>query len=186
MNSALKALMHSVYDLQPGTTNVYSKFVLVHALHIQLWNAQRQQLNTPNLALSSSSASTPLGQNDWVTRGVDPTGSGAPSNSTSGQATPVETDGQSSVPHQLFKATCNALEKWKKAWDEDMTMQYPPNSRASRRVGFCRDGVHFYWLAKLFIKSNLYWQLAPDQRFGHVMGYLKQVKACCFGQCHTR
>lgn len=183
MHSALKALMHSVYDLQPGTTNLYSKFVLVHALHIQLWQAQRQQsqessqMNGPGLAFPSSAGTTPLSQNDWVARGVDPTGSGAPSANNSGRATPVESTPASPMIHQLLKVTNNAFEKWKKAWDDDMAVQYPPSSTASRRFGFCRDGVHFYWLAKLLMKTNLDWQMAPDQRFGHIISMLKQVRA---------
>jgi hypothetical protein len=183
MHSALKALMHSVYDLQPGTTNIYSKFVLVHALHIQLWMAQRQQsqetsqFNGQSLAFPSSAGSTPLGQNDWVTRRVDPAGSGAPSTNTSGRATPVETGAQSPMTHQLLKITGNAFEKWKKAWDDDMIVQYPPSSTAGRRFGFCRDAVHFYWLAKLLMKGSLDWQMAPDQRFGYIISHLKQVRA---------
>jgi hypothetical protein len=183
MHSALKALMHSVYDLQPGTTNLYSKFVLVHALHIQLWTAQRQhnqessQMNGQGLGFPSSAGSTPLGQNDWVARGVDPTGSSAPSANNSGRATPVSTGPQSPMTNQLLKITSHAFEKWKKAWDEDMAVQYPPSSGSSRRFGFCRDAVHFYWLAKLLIKTNLDWQMAPDQRFGHIISMLKQVRA---------
>lgn len=183
MHSALKALMHSVYDLQPGTTNIYSKFVLVHALHIQLWTAQRQQsqetsqFNGQSLAFSSSAGSTPLGQNDWVTRGVDPAGSGALSANTSGRATPVETGAQSPMTHQLLKVTSNAFEKWKKAWDDDMIVQYPPSSTSGRRFGFCRDAVHFYWLAKLLMKGGLDWQMAPDQRFSYIISHLKQVRA---------
>ena len=179
MHSALKALMHSVYDLQPGTTNLYSKFVLIHALHVQLWQAQRQQsqessqMTGQGLAFPSSAGSTPLGQNDWVARGVDPTGSGAPSANNSGRATPVDSTPQSPM---LLKVTANAFEKWKKAWDDDMAVQYPPSSTASRRFGFCRDGVHFYWLAKMLMKTNLDWQMAPDQRFGHIISMLKQVR----------
>lgn len=181
-HKSLQCLMHSVYDLQPGTTNLYSKFVLVHALHIQLWHAQRQQAQessqmNPSLAFPSSAGSTPLAQSDWVTRGVDPTGSGAPSTNTSGRATPVESGAQSPMTHQLLKVASHAFEKWKKAWDDDMAVQYPPSATPSRRFGFCRDGVHFYWLAKLLMKSNLGWQMAPDQRFGHIISMLKQVKA---------
>ena len=174
--------MHSIYDLQPGTTNLYSKFVLVHALHIQLWHAQRQLSQESSqlhhgLVFPSSAGSTPLQQNDWVTRGVDATSSGAPSANTSGRATPVDNGGQSPITHQLLKITSHAFEKWKKAWDEDMAAQYPPSSTSNRRFGFCRDGVHFYWLAKLMMKGNMDWQMAPDQRFGHIISMLKKVKA---------
>jgi hypothetical protein len=179
MHSALNALMHNIWDLQPGATNLYSKFILVHALHIQLWTALRQisiqesgQLNPQNLSFPSSGTSTPISQHDWV-RGIDPTGSGQHSASTSGRATP-ETTGQLS----LLKTINNAFDKWKKAWDEDMLAQYPPSSTQYRRFGFCRDGVHFYWLAKYLMKNNrsMDWQIAPDQRFAQVINFLKSVK----------
>jgi hypothetical protein len=180
MHSALNALMHHIWDLQPGTTNLYSKFILVHALHIQLWTARRQvslqesgQLNPQNLSFPSSGTSTPISQHDWV-RGIDPTSSGPHSASTSGRATPVDIPGQSSV----LKAINNAFDKWKKAWDEDMVAQYPPSSTHYRRFGFCRDAVHFYWLAKYLMKNNrvMDWQMAPDQRFSQVINLLKSVK----------
>jgi Fungal specific transcription factor domain len=181
MHSALNALMHNVWDLQPGTTNLYSKFILIHALHIQLWTALRQmslqesgQLNSQNLSFPSSGTTTPINQHDWVQR-VDLTGSGLHSASTSGRATPVlEAVGQAA----LLKSINNAFDKWKKAWDEDMASQYPPSSTHYHRFGFCRDGVHFYWLAKYLMKNNrsMDWQIAPDQRFAQVINLLKSVR----------
>ncbi|RDW92100.1 hypothetical protein BP5796_01494 [Coleophoma crateriformis] len=184
MHSALKALLHNVYDLQPGTTNLYSKFILVHALHIQLWSAQKQvslestqmngqQVNGQTIAFPSSGTSTPISQNDWITRGTDPS-SGAGSVTSSGRATPVG----DSHAQQLIKTANNAFDKWKKAWDEDMAAQYPPSSTSYRRFGFCRDGVHFYWLAKWLVKNTRVgdWNIAPDQRFTQVMHLLKSVK----------
>lgn len=183
MHSALNALMHNVWDLQPGTTNLYSKFILIHALHIQLWSALRQislqesgQLNPQNLSFPSSGTTTPINQHDWVqsVRGIDPTGSGPQSASTSGRATPVEASGQSS----LLKNINSAFDKWKNAWDNDMAAQYPPSSMRYHRFGFCRDAVHFYWLAKYLMKNNrsMDWQIAPDQRFAQVINLLKSVK----------
>jgi hypothetical protein len=182
MHSALNALMHNVWDLQPGTTNLYSKFILVHALHLELWTALRQmslqesdQLNSQNLSFPSSGTSTPINQHDWVQR-VDPTSSGLHSASTSGRATPViEASSQSS----LLKSINSAFDKWKKAWDEDMAAQYPPSSMRYHRFGFCRDAVHFYWLAKYLMKNNrsMDWKIAPDQRFAQVINLLKSVKS---------
>jgi len=185
MHSALRALLHNIYDLQPGTTNLYSKFILVHALHIHLWTAQRQlsqepnQLNNNGLQFPSSGTSTPVGQNDWVMRAIDATGSGVSSANTSGRATPVEATGQSTQSHQLLKVVNHAFDKWKKAWDEDMAHQYPPNSQSLRRFGFCRDGVHFYWLAKYLLQKNhaLDWNMAPDHRFSQVIHLLTSVKS---------
>ena len=182
MDQAIKALMHPTYNFQPRATNVYSKFILVHALHVQIWNVQRQvsqgNVMTPlNEILSmSNGVGTPIAQNDWITTDG---GSGPASNSNSGQATPTSISGmQSPGTHQLLKATTDALQKWKKTWDEDMTLQYPPLASAYRRFGFCRDGVHFYWLARAFLRSNraVDWQAPPDSRFVQVMNLLKKVR----------
>lgn len=177
MHSALKALMHDVYDLQPQTTNLYSKFVLVHALHVQLWLAQRQisndslQLSSHSQPFATSGTSTPMSQIDWVTRSVDPAGSGASSNNTSGRVTPVETDG-----HQLLKRVNHAFDKWKKVWDKDMEVQYPPSSTSYRRFGFCRDGAHFYYLAKYLMQSVYDRRMPPDQRCTQIFTLLKSAK----------
>jgi hypothetical protein len=182
MHSALQALLHNVYDFQSGTTNIYSKFILVHALHIQLWTAQRQMSQEASNMIQqgifpNSGTSTPMSQHDWVTRGIDSTRSGGSSANTSGQVTPVETS-QASLPQQLLKATNHGFDKWKKAWDEDMAIQYPPTSRSYRRFGFCRDGVHFYWLAKYLLQNTraIDWNTAPDQRFSQIMNILTFVK----------
>ncbi|KAH8659121.1 fungal-specific transcription factor domain-containing protein [Tricladium varicosporioides] len=185
MHSALETLMRHDLDLQPRTSNLYSKFILIHALLVQLWTSQKQlaQESSPqmlqSLAFPSSGSSTPLSQNDWVSRGIDAPPPGAHSASTSGRATPVEAGGPSLSSHQLIKSIGNALEKWKKVWDEDMAVQYPPSSSSYRRFGFCRDGVHFYWLGRYLIKNSqrLDWQMAPDQRFSQVMHLLKSVKS---------
>jgi len=176
MHSAMNTLMQNNWDISAGTTNLYSKFILVHALHIQLWIIQRQlslqESGQQPLAFPSSGTSTPVSQHDWA-RGIDPTGSGPQSASNSGRATPVE-----SRSIQPLKAINNAFDKWKKSWDEDMATQYPPSSSQYRRFGFCRDAVHFYWLAKYLMKNTrpMDWQMAPDQRFSQVMNFLKSVK----------
>ncbi|KAB8301426.1 hypothetical protein EYC80_003294 [Monilinia laxa] len=173
MHTVLKTLMHHSYDMQTGATNLFSKFVLVHALHVQLWTAQKQvsQESGQITASLNSGTNTPLSQNDWVVRSGDQNGSGAPSANNSGRATPV--DGQS---HQLLKSVTTAFEKWKKAWDEDITVQYPPGSSYPRRFGFCRDGAHFYWLQKCMLSQKLDWQMPSDQRFTHVIQLLKFAK----------
>lgn len=186
MHHAMKALMHPTYNFQPGATNVYSKFILVHALHVQIWNVQRQVsqdnvMTAFNEILSmSNGVGTPIAQNDWITTdGGNGSASNSNSNSNSGQATPTSISGmQSPGAHQLLKATTDALQKWKRIWDEDMTLQYPPTASAYRRFGFCRDGVHFYWLARAFLRNNraVDWQTPPDSRFTQVMKLLKNVR----------
>jgi hypothetical protein len=184
MHSALKALMHSVYDLQPGTTNIYSKFILIHALHVQIWNVQKQislepGSQNPNLSLSNNSGtSTPVSQNDWLCRSVEANG-GVSGATSSGRGTPVEHGAQSPLSHHLLKATNNALDKWKKAWDDDMANQYPPASTSYRRFGFCRDGVHFFWLAKYLLRNgrSTDWQMPADHRFSLMINLLRMVKS---------
>lgn len=130
-----------------------------------------------NLSMSNG-VGTPIAQNDWITTDGG-SGSASNSNSNSGQATPTSISGmQSPGAHQLLKATTDALQKWKRIWDEDMTLQYPPTASACRRFGFCRDGVHFYWLARAFLRSNraVDWQTPPDSRFMQVMKLLKNVR----------
>ena len=180
-HTSLRALLHQGWDILPGTTNLYSKFILVHALQVQLWLAQRQlslqesgQPGSQAFAFPTSGNNTPLSQHDWA-RGIEPTGSGPQSANTSGRATPVETNGQSPPP---LKVINNAFDKWKKVWDEDMAAQYPPSATQHRRLGFCRDAVHFYWLSKCQMKGHrgLDWQMAPDHRFSQVIALLKSVK----------
>ncbi|KAI9821245.1 MAG: hypothetical protein M1827_003980 [Pycnora praestabilis] len=180
MHHAMKALTHPTYEFNPSATNVYSKFILIHGLHIQIWKVQRQlSNNSAVLSINDSSilgsgTSTPISQDDWVS-----VASGNASTSNSGRATPLDlSELQSSGSQHLLKMTANALFKWKKSWDEDMSLQYPPAASKYRRFGFCRDGVHFYWLARAFIKSNRAsdWHLVPDSRFVQVMALLKRVK----------
>ena len=182
MHQAMRALLHPTYDFQRRTTNVYSKFILIHGLQVQIWNVQRQLLQgngmfgLHEMGYPGSGTSTPISQNDWIATDGS---SGHTSTSNSGQATPTDSSGaQSPGTHQLLKVTTHALQKWKKTWDEDMALQYPPVPSAYRRFGFCRDGVHFYWLARAFLRNNRAsdWQAAPDSRFMQVISLLKKVR----------
>ncbi|KAL2061636.1 hypothetical protein VTL71DRAFT_7013, partial [Oculimacula yallundae] len=161
LSIAMKTLNHGDW-LQPGTTNLYSKFILVHALHVQLWSIQKHMSAQDGGPFPTSGTSTP-------------TGNGMHSANTSGRGTPIDSAGQLAAS---IKNLNMAFDKWKKAWDDDMATQYPPSSASYRRFGFCRDAVHFYWLAKYLLQSgrSLDSQMAPDQRFGQVMNLLKSVK----------
>ncbi|KAI9839319.1 MAG: hypothetical protein M1819_003314 [Sarea resinae] len=180
MHQTMKVLLHFGTDLRPMTTNAVSKFILIHALHVQIFNVQRQLSQTAatmspgDQGSVSSGGNTPIGQNDWLVPS-----SALSSNSSSRNATPDSFGAPSPGAHQLLKATTNAIQKWKNAWDEDMTIQYPLSRSRFRRFGFCRDGVHFYWLARAFLRSNRAtdWQMAPEQRFAQVLGLLKNVRA---------
>ncbi|KKZ66646.1 hypothetical protein EMCG_00209 [[Emmonsia] crescens] len=193
MNQALSALQSPVVDFRPGTTNVYSKFILIHALHIQIWLVQKQMslgnsfenengksidIGTPD-GFTASNIYNPLSRSDCAS--MD--GTVVKSNPSSGHVTP--TDGNHN-PHTniIFKSTTQALKKWKRVWDEDMALQYPPTptstgtSTSSRRFGFCRDAVPYYWLAQALLCPSQRddWKLAPDARLIHIMSMLRKVR----------
>jgi Fungal specific transcription factor domain len=179
LHTALQSLMDANVNLKAGTTNLYSKFILIHALHVQIWLVQRQQSadadlpNTHGLPLSRSGTTTPSSQNDWGIRSTDGSINGRVTGNSSRRATPVDLEGQA---NGTLLAINKALDKWKMAWDEDMATQYPPSSTSYKRFGFCRDGVHFYYLAKYLITHKLDWYMAPDQRLTFVMHLLKSAK----------
>lgn len=155
MHHAMSALYDTSFLIQPRTTNVYAKFILVHALHIQIWQMQRQRSINP---------SAPPSPADGISAGI---GTASPGSSF-----------QSVMPLRALKA---ALMRWKRMWDEDMQLQYPPSLHTdftARRVGFCRDGVHFYWLARASLQPNRVrdWQLPADMRFKQVISGLGQIR----------
>jgi hypothetical protein len=168
MHLALKALLHSSYQMQPGTTNLYGKFILIHAILALIRRAQTDTSATIMLGYS-----TPLPRYDWIIGGQD--GSRAPSGSSSGRATPVD----HLMAPGTYKAFCVALDKFKSNWDLDMSTQFPPymNDRP-RRYGFCRDGIHFYWLATFLLQNTrlVDLQMPPDHRFMQVIHLLKSVR----------
>jgi hypothetical protein len=145
-------------------TNVFGKFstlhvssgpqhmliqppVLIHAIHIQIYNTQRQLLRRS----SASGTSTP------------PDGTATPPMAINEQI------------QQLLRSTFNALELWKHVWDADLAIQFPQNQR---RHGFCRDGVHFYYLAQIFLRNSRpqEWAAPADLRCRQVFHLLKQIR----------
>lgn len=148
MHHAMSALHSASVLMQPRTTNVYSKFILIHALHVEIWQIQRQ------LSLASPSNST-----DGV-----------------GPGNPVFAHTNS-----MYHSVDLALARWKQSWDEDYALQYPADHRhhtAPKRLGFCRDGVLFYWLARALMQPNRMhdWQLPADQRLQQVLHGLKRAR----------
>lgn len=157
---ALKALLHSSYDIQPGSTNLYGKFILVHGILVLLHRSLIEGSGGQNFNYG-----TPPPR-DWMTA-----------------ADKVSTNGvdEQTAP-QSFQAINAALDKFKSHWDADMSSQFPPMTPATnnpRRHGFSRDGIHFYWLAKYMLRHTRpeELQMAPDARFMQVMQLLKSVRA---------
>lgn len=176
MRSAMRSLMDPNYNFQTRATNAYSKFILIHALHVQIWKIQRAhfQQNAPAFlglgAMVSSGPSTPLSQNDWVAR------EGSVGSSV---ATPTDSFAtQTPQAQSALKAIHLAMTKWKMIWDNDMNVQYPPHSTTEHRFGFSRDGIHFYYLGQSFLRSTKAsdWTSPPDIRFMQVMTLLKRIK----------
>jgi hypothetical protein len=183
MSDALRFLLQHQSDFTKRSTNAFSKFILIHALHAQIWNIQSQCTQPEGFAHtgmgykpSASGASTPISANDWVAS------DGTISTSTSGRATPTELS--PSYPPQALqqlRMVTNALEKWYRAWVGDMEEQYPltpSHGFFSTRVGFCRDAVHFYFLARHFIRNThpREWQIASEQRMQQVFQVLNGIK----------
>lgn len=119
MREALRTLMEPTTLFQPGATNAYAKFILVHALILRVILCQRAAsqpgvgagFQSYNLAFGSSTPATPLSQNDWLEHR-----SGSASLNSSGQATPT-TEGADGTHHmavqQEWKRLGYALDKWK-------------------------------------------------------------------------
>lgn len=146
LHHAMSALHSTSVLMGPRTTNVYSKFILIHALHVEVWQIQRQR------SLISPTASPTAGVNSALEQ------TEAMSNSIS-----------------------IALDRWKQAWDQDYALQYPRDtgySPAPKRVGFCRDGVHFFWLARAFMQPDRVhdWQLPADNRLQQALHGLKKAR----------
>lgn len=122
--------------------------VLIHAIHIQIYNIQRQ-------ILRRSGTSTPQSQG------------GSPSTPASGVSEQAQ---------HLLRSTVSALEMWKTCWDADLAVQFSQNQR---RRGFCRDGVHFYFLAQIFLRKSRSddWNAPADNRSRHVFHLLKQIRS---------
>ncbi|PGH03952.1 hypothetical protein GX51_03789 [Blastomyces parvus] len=187
MNQALSALPSPVVDFRPRTTNVYSKFILIHALLVQIWLVQKQiSLNNApendndrsiSGGFSASDIYNPFSCSDRAS--MD--GIVVKSSPSSGHATPTHdshSNGLSSHTNIIYKSTTQALKKWKRVWDEDMSIQYPPTPTSTRRFGFCRDAIPYYWLAQALLCPSRQndWKLTPDARLIHIMTMLQKVR----------
>lgn len=163
MSEAVR-LLYQGGDFPQRATNAFSKFILIHAIHVQIYRIQRQILNIGGgPGFPSSGTSTPT--------------EGQGSGGSSGYATPTEgSNHQFSQASQMLRQTVTALELWKRLWDADMQLQYPAQQP---RIGFCRDGVHYYFLAKLFLRSSRReeWAAPADVRCRQIFHLLKQIRA---------
>ncbi|KAK7522325.1 fungal-specific transcription factor domain-containing protein [Phyllosticta citriasiana] len=181
LHEVLRILAQSNSDLLPRSTNVYTKFIVIHALHVQMWSALRQAAQHAVLlpqtnAISPTGSSTPQSNGDW-----NYSDSGSNSTCSSGSATPVDGIAAQNA-QQALKVINNALDKWKRSWDMDLELQYGAN--APPRSGFCRDGIHYYWLAHTVIRRRCadWLKMDADQRFRNTIHLLKQIKTWVYSE----
>ncbi|THW87184.1 hypothetical protein D6D15_06874 [Aureobasidium pullulans] len=173
MRSAMRGLMEPNYTFSSRSTNIYSKFILIHALLVQICKFQRASF-LQNITgqfghgATASGPGTPLGQNDWIA-----------SDGSSNVGTPSDNpQAQNAQIQPALKSIQLAMSKWKTMWDIDIALQYPQNGIGYRRFGFSRDGIHFYYLGQSLLRSTKAseWTAPPDLRFLQIMGLLKKIK----------
>ena len=190
MREAIRTLMDPTVYFQPGATNAYSKFILIHALIVRIIACQKALTQPDGMiqgfssTFNGSAPATPLSQNDWLEQR---SGSGSLSANSSGNATPTDpfSPGLSNPAiQQERKRLGAALDRWKRAWDMDMDVQYPPGQTQLRRFGFSRDGVHFFYLGRSLLQSQRAadWTAPADVRFKQVLSLLKRIKAYVLGE----
>lgn len=160
-DQVLKALVHASVQIQPGTTNLYGKFILIHEIITLI----RQAQVAGNEAQMYNHGTPP--PHEWLTR-----------TETSGRATPVEGVSRNIAPRTL-QALSMALDKFKANWDADMRSQFPPATSVSnkKRQGFSRDGIHFYWLAKYMLKytRQIELEMRSDARLLQILQLMRGV-----------
>ncbi|GAW25533.1 putative c2h2 transcription factor [Rosellinia necatrix] len=168
LDLVLRAMLDGTIQIQPGSTNLWGKFILIHAF---LALIRRAHIDGNFIELGGSM--TPLRQSDWVVMGGSDGGNDHHSANNSGRSTPIP--GTQAISSETYKSFETALHKWKSYWDMDMAIQFPPSVSNPRRHGFSRDGPHFYWLAKLFLRTPrlTVFRLSPDQRLAQVIQLLK-------------
>jgi hypothetical protein len=196
LNYTLSALQSPVVDFRPGTTNVMTKFILIHALLEQIWLAQRQlhrdkmdrTADAEGDSFTADSIYNPLSRDSrHAEAGHGPSANDfdAVFNLVPPLFTADSSLSKTSAANVILQSARHALAKWKRMWDQDIILQYPPGSR---RFGFCRDALSFFWLGLSLIGSERMdeWMLDPDTRFRQVIGILNKSKATAQVDVKTR
>jgi len=144
VSTQLEEILTIGKEFRIGTTNAYGKFILIHAIHVFVWQKQRE-----------------FGLGQW--------GIHNPPNTELNQR--VTTQQKNLEILQFNQTVGQALDKWKKAWDADLIMQFSNK----RRSGFCRDGIAFYWLAVLFTRQKKRDLLLKDVRDRQIVAQVQQM-----------
>ncbi|KAF8420705.1 hypothetical protein EV426DRAFT_537441 [Tirmania nivea] len=144
VSTQLEEILTIGKEFRIGTTNAYGKFILIHAIHVYVWQKQKE-----------------FGMGQW--------GIHNPPNTEPNQRVLAQ---QKNLEILQFNQTVGqALDKWKKAWDADLIIQFG----SKRRSGFCRDGIAFYWLAVLFTRQKKRDLLLRDVHDRHVVSQVQQM-----------
>lgn len=151
---ALQMLITPGVSLPFCKTNAFSKFILIHAVNVQIWLYQKH--NQDPMAMVLDQWIRPLTKNPTV----DPYM-------------------QSDAKERMYGNLVCALDTWKKAWDEDFSAQYPD---PASRVGFSRDGMPYYWVAMRCIRHPLrshlgFFEEGNDRNVNITVEMLRQAKA---------
>ncbi|KAG0131100.1 putative Zinc finger, C2H2 type transcription factor [Tuber indicum] len=182
--ATVTALLEPSQEFKPGTTNAYSKFILVHALHSHIWVTQQRLPNATEMGIGQAIGSMTNPSLEWKNEGGVLSANGGSSERGTPEGFIDNTlIGCQQRPNTLSEAAravriCQySLEKWKKAWETDLHSQFP---LPTARVGFGRDGLPFYWLAKLYLARNrtTEWRhgIDDDRTVARVKNMLKHVR----------
>ncbi|CUS08587.1 unnamed protein product [Tuber aestivum] len=182
--ATVNALLEPSQEFRPGTTNAYSKFILVHALHSHIWVTQQRLPNATEMGIGQEIGSVAGPSVEWKNGGnILNAGGGSSGGETPEGCIDNTLIGCRPRSNTLSEAAhavriCQySLEKWKKAWETDLRSQFP---LPAARVGFGRDGLPFYWLAKLYLARNrtTEWRhgIDDDRTVAKVKNMLKHVR----------
>jgi hypothetical protein len=205
MSTSVKALLDLDAHIPTGSTNVYSKFILVHAIHVHIWKAQS---HLPQGWRGASSGQASPTHDSGIHLGVESLNEAIAATEANEPALDILGYQPAYNVWGIFdrnaqrhlKLLRHVLDKWKRTWDADVAIQYPRASSASggvivnanmtaggtvaaphstmRRFGFGRDAVPFYWLARALMtsRSALATNIPPDQRLVTILRLLKHIK----------
>ena len=179
LQEAMAVLHNASATVEPRSTNVYSKFILIHGLHTEIWQVQKQSslASSTNTDPTDQSPSGPLATlarqykslGTAIIRWKDswdmdmqiqyPAG---PDHKNTPRRRGFSRDGKSNL--ELFRLHSST------------TCLQPPMD--TLLVLTASSGVHFYWLAQAFLKPPraLDWRLPADVRFQQVMHGLMKAR----------
>lgn len=171
---ALRQLMDPNLNLLPGTTNAYGKFILVHALHVRIWLQQDLHYRNGTFITQNARPNMMRIATEWKPHVHHAPVSHLPGVRRNSVSAPSGPNQKEYIDY--MQSISRALDKWKAAWDADLKVEFPD---PLKRIGFCRDGLPFYWLAKVFIKhgANPEWRRGKDDddTLAKVQKLLKKV-----------